>query len=396
MIGIMHGIVNQHTGANKEGDILPRAKKSATEYYSYDDIDKLDAVYNLVIGQRSNGKTYGMLKKIIDAYINDKLPSAYIRREKEEIVKGNIGYIFDVLAGYIEELTDGTYNGVVYVSHAWYLCRYAQKDGEDKKVAQDRTPFCRAYAISTADKTKGADPGAMRYIVFDEFITRRFYLTNEFVLYQNLLSSIIRNRENTKIYMLGNTVNKYCPYFADMGLHDIGDMDQGTIDLYIIGRSKTKIAVEYCSEVKATKKVSKYFAFDNPQLTMITKGNWEIALYRHAPENLDDAEIVLSFFVVFANKTVQGDIYIYRDYPLIFWHPKTTPLQHPDSDIIYYADTYDGNPLHQVALSGGSTKAQRLIERLIRDQKTFYSDNTTGEFINNWLKSALMPKLIKG
>ena len=66
----------------------------------------------------------------------------------------------------------------------------------------DKNPFCRAYAISTADTTKGADPGPMKYIVFDEFITRRFYLTNEFVLYQNLLSSIIRNRDKIKIYML--------------------------------------------------------------------------------------------------------------------------------------------------------------------------------------------------
>lgn len=378
---------------------MPRKKadKADSGFYSYADIDKLDAVYNLVIGQRSNGKTYGMLKKILDGYIDDKIPSAYVRREKEEIVKGNVGFIFDVLSGYISERTKDKYNGITYISHAWYLCKFAtDQSGEEKKIAQDRTPFCRAYAISTADKTKGADPGAVKYIVFDEFITRRYYLTNEFILFQNLLSSIIRNRDGVKIYMLGNTVNKYCPYFADMGLHDIADMDAGTIDLYVVGRSKTKIAVEYCATAKSTKKVSKYFAFDNPQLTMITTGAWEIALYRHPPDGVGDCEIVRSFFVVFSGKTVQGDIYIYQDYPIIVFHPKTTPLKHPEKDIIYYPDSYDGNPLHQVALSGGVTRAQRLIEQLIKTQKTFYSDNTTGEFVNNWLKSALMPKLIKG
>lgn len=377
---------------------MPRKKiKNDAGYYSYDDIDKLDAVYNLIIGQRSNGKTYGILRKIVAAYINENLPSAYIRRQKEEIVKGNIGYIFDPQLPYIEELSGGKYNGITYISHAWYLCRYAEMaNGEQKKVVTDKNPFCRAYAISTADTTKGADPGPMKYIVFDEFITRRFYLTNEFVLYQNLLSSIIRNRDKIKIYMLGNTVNQYCPYFSDMGVHDISDMDPGTIDLYLVGRSKIKIAVEYCATAPVSKKVSKYFAFDNPQLKMITTGAWEIALYRHAPENLDDSEIVLSFFVVFSGKTVQGDIYIYNDYPLIFFHPKTTPLQHPDRDIIYYQDTYDGNPLHQVQLHTGATRAHCLIESLIKTQKTFYSDNSTGEFINNWLKKATMPQLIRG
>lgn len=378
---------------------MPRKKVKSDDagYYSYDDIDKLDAVYNLIIGQRSNGKTYGILHRVIEAYINDNLPSAYIRRQKEEIVKGNIGFIFDPHIPYIEELSKGKYNSIMYVSHAWYLCRYAETaNGEPKRVATDKNPFCRAYAISTADTTKGADPGPVKYVVFDEFITRRFYLTNEFVMFQNLLSSIIRNRDNVKIYMLGNTVNKFCPYFADMGLHDISDMDPGTIDLYTVGRSKLKIAVEYCATAPVSKKVSKYFAFENPQLKMITTGAWEIALYRHAPENLDDSEIVLSCFVVFSGKTVQGDIYIYQDYPLLFWHPKTTPLQHPERDIIYYPDSYDGNPLHQVTLSGGNTRAHKLIAQLIRDQKTFYSDNSTGELINNWLKKVTMSQLIRG
>ena len=38
------------------------------------------------------------------------------------------------------------------------------------------------------------------------------------LFFMNVLSTIIRDRENIKIFMLGNTVNKYCPYFDEMGL----------------------------------------------------------------------------------------------------------------------------------------------------------------------------------
>jgi len=96
-------------------------------------------------------------------------------------------------------------------------------------------------------------------------MTRQGYLQNEFILYCNLLSSLIRNREDAVIYMCANTVNRYCPYFKEMGLKDVDTMPQGQICIYTYGNADLTVAVEYCDPVKATEKVaSKYFAFDNP------------------------------------------------------------------------------------------------------------------------------------
>lgn len=360
------------------------------KYYSYTKIDKIGATYNLIIGQRSNGKTYGACHKILETYIKTGKPSAYIRRMDEMIKPSYIQGLFDPHLDYIDEATEHRYNRVVYRSHCFYLARIDEDDaGRFKKTAQDINPFCRTYAISTAETTKGTDPGEMAYILFDEFITRQFYLANEFVKYQNLLSSIIRDRPNVKIYMLANTVSKHCPYFKDMGLYRIQHQEQGTIDVYTMGKTGTKIAVEYCSPSKATQKVSKYFAFDNPQLEMITKGTWEIALYRHAPEGLSKHPIILTFFVVYDGKTVQGDIYMYKDHPLIFWHPKTTPIKDPDNTVIYSEDQSDGNPLHQMDLRAAPSRAQKLIFELCRTRKTFFADNETGEVIASWAKFAV-------
>ena len=62
----------------------------------------------------------------------------------------------------------------------------------------------------------------MKTILFDEFITKGMYLTDEFMAFMNTLSTIIRQRDNVKIFMCGNTVNKFNPYFEEMGLNDMG------------------------------------------------------------------------------------------------------------------------------------------------------------------------------
>lgn len=336
-----------------------------------------------------------MLKKIIDEYLKTGTPSAYIRRLDEQIKPTYISFLFNPLAEYVAKKTEGRYNSFDYRLRAFYLTNTETDEVGNIKKTKDKKPFCRLYSINTHDTSKGADAGRVRYVVFDEFITRQYYLTNEFVMFQNVLSSIIRNRDGVQIYMLANTVNKYCPYFADMGLKGIDEMEQGTIAIYTVGKTKTTIAVEYCAQNQTSQKVSKYFAFDNPQLDMITEGSWEIALYRHAPPQLNNYPILFSFFVVYHDKIVQGDIYQYKNYPIIFYHPKTTELQHPERDVIYYEDIYDGNPLHMISLTGGQTRAQKIIEQLIRTNRTFYSDNSCGELVNNWLKSALLPKILK-
>lgn len=360
------------------------------DYYSYHNIDKLDATYNLIIGQRANGKTFGWCRKAIDAYIDEGLPSAYIRRLDEQIRPTNMSHLFAPHEDYITQKTNGKYNAIIYRLHAFYFARYEKTaTGGDKKTAQDKNPFCRTYAISTAETTKGADAGELKYVCFDEFMTRMHYLNNEFVLFQNLLSSLIRTRSGVKIYMLANTVNKYCPYFADMGLRNVSKQKQGTIDIYKMGKSDTTIAVEYCAKSEVSVLTSKYFAFDNPQLDMISSGAWEIALYRHAPPQINDYRIMISFFVLFDNQTVQGDVYMYKGYPVILYHAKTTPVKDPDHSIMYIQDTIDGNPLHQVDLRVAPTKAQKLVLDLMHYQKAFYANNEIGEVINNWMKYSM-------
>lgn len=367
----------------------PATVPATSDYYDYTAIMGVDAIYRVIIGQRSNGKTYGWARRCIDHYLRDGLPSAYIRRMDEMIKPKNIQALFDPHLEYIKEATKGEYNGIEYRTNGWYLTRMERNAaGAWERVAKDMQPFCRSYAISTIETTKGADNGAVWSICFDEFMTRQFYLANEFVLFTQLLSSIIRDRDGVQIFMLANTVTKSCPYFKEMGLYRVLKQEQGTIDVYQLGQDGDKIAVEYCAAVDTIKKkVSKYYAFDNPQLEMITQGSWEMALYRHAPLNLSQYRVICTFFVEHDGLTIQGDVHLYQGYPIIFWHFKTTEIKDPEHTIIYSQDVVDGNPLHQRDVKTVFCRAQNMIFDMIRTQKTFYADNETGEAVAAYLKT---------
>ena len=355
-------------------------------YYDSSEIRKIGALYNMIIGTRSNGKTFDWCHDTIDHYLETGIPSAYIRRLDTMLDASNLADLYDPQLDFIREKSGGKWNSILYRTHAFYLCRYEEtKTGGRAKVAQDPKPFCRTYAINTVETTKGADRGQVYSVCLDEFITRTFYLTNEFVMFQNLLSSIIRNRPGVTIWMIANTVNKSCPYFREMGISHIREMKPGQIDVYQLGRTDKKIAVEYCEYTGAPAAVAEYFAFDNPELRMITSGSWEIASYRHPPQKLGKSRLLLSFWIEFEGQVLQGDMHQYEGYPIISIHPCSGLKPEERRNKIIYTETVkDGNPLHQMSLRARPTRAQELIASLIAQRKTFFADNETGEVFANW------------
>ncbi len=364
------------------GDAAPLEEKEIKDFYDIEPIDNTNAVYRMIIGQRSNGKTYSVCRHIIENYLDRGERAAYIRLYEESITPKNIQDLFDPHLSLIIEKSDGQWNGIYYRAKQFYLCRY---DEEGNMIAKDPTSFCFTASINTAENTKGQDRGEVNIVVFDEFATRQGYLTNEFVLFCNLLSSIIRNRDNTIIYMLANTVNRYCPYFKEMGLKDIEQMPQGEIYIYTYGNKDLTVAVEYCDPVKATEKVaSKYFAFDNPQLEMITEGKWELQFYPHPPYKIMDKWIRKEFYVEFGGSLIKGEIIANSPDLFIFFHPQTKDIKIGEKTVLYTTD-FTTSKLHCRFLKDCPTPLHTLIKDLITKKSVCFSDNECGELIRNWL-----------
>lgn len=363
-------------------DAAPQEEKELKDFYDIQPIDDTGAVYRMIIGQRSNGKTYSACKHIIENYFERGERGAYIRRYEEDITPKNIASLFDPHISLIIEKSNGDYNGIWYRAKCFYLCYY-DEDGQISR--RDPIPFCICRSINTAEHTKGQDAGEVHTVIFDEFATRQGYLNNEFILFCNLLSSLIRNRDNTIIYMLANTVNRYCPYFKEMGLKDVENMPQGQIFVYTYGNKDLTVAVEYCDPVKATEKVaSKYFAFDNPQLEMITTGAWELQFYPHPPYRIMPGWIRREFYIEFGGQLIKGEIIANSPDLFIFFHLQTKDVEIKEKDILYTTE-FTTSRLHCRYLKDCPTAAHQLIKDLILKKSVCFSNNETGELFRNWL-----------
>lgn len=354
------------------------------KFYRLDEILSRNCQYNIIFGERSNGKTYAALEYGLRRYIEHGEKMAYVRRWKEDYrgKRGQALFSGHEETGLISKLTNGEYNRVKYYAGKWYLAKW---DEDLQKLVPSDDEFCYAFALSDVEHDKSTSYPRVTTIVFDEFLSRQYYLPNEFVTFMNVLSTIIRHRDNIKIFMLGNTVNKFCPYFQEMGLSHIEKMEPGKIDIYSYGESKLKVAVEYCkSPNKDGKKSDVYFAFDNPSLQMITGGAWEIDLYPHLPRKYNQSDVTFIYFINFNEQLLQCEIITLSDCTFTYIHRKSTPIQDPDHDIIF-SDEYDPRPNHFRNIRKPCSEFERRIAEYFRKEKVFYQDNEVGEVVRNYL-----------
>lgn len=360
------------------------------KFYSSEKIDKIGAQYNIIISGRSDGKTYDIQKKILKKYAEHGEQGAIIRRWTEDFTGKRGQAMFSALVenGEIEKLTNGRWTNIKYYASKWYFCNF---DAESHKITeQDETPFCYGFALTSYEHDKSTSYNGVTTILFDEFMTKFNYLTDEFVMFCNVISTIVRQRTNVKIYMLGNTVTKFCPYFEEMGIKHIDKMQPGTIDIYRYGDSGLTVAVEYADITKRgmfRKKSDVYFAFDNPKLQMITSGAWELDIFPHCPRKYRPCEIQFIFFVVFSRKILQCELVVSNSDIFVFVHPKTTELQNPETDLIYTPDM----PLNTRNIRKTFMFPTDTIDTKIRDLYNaglfFYSDNSTGDIFKNFILS---------
>ena len=354
-----------------------------TQWWDRTALDETGAVYRLAVGGRGIGKTYSVCKTILTDYLTEGKRGAYIRRYEEEITPKNIAALFNPHRDLIIELSGGKYNDISYRAKEWHLCF---TDDEGKIVEKDPTAFCIAAAINTWMTTKGQDRGEVSTILFDEFLIREQYLKDEFVDFMNVVSSLIRDRDGAVIYCLANTVSKYSPYWKEFGIEGVESMEQGEIRVYQYGESELTLAIEYCADVSATDKVaSKYFAFDNPRLKMVSEGRWEILDYDRLPrgKKIFEEDIKYRFYIDFNGHLLCGKIVKDKTELFIFFHEQTKDIK-IDSRTIIYTMKPTTELCHVHFLKDCPTPVHKMIKDLIMKKAVFVADNEVGEVFRTW------------
>lgn len=349
-------------------------------------IDRTDAQYRFLIGLRSNGKTSACLESSLKYCVKSGTQMAIIRRWDTDF-KGDTSAktCFNGLSdrGIITEITNGVWDGIKYYNGAWYFSRV---DADTEKTVRNDIPIAYAFSINMEEHYKSGSWPRITRVVFDEVISRKGYLPDEFVSFCNILSTIIRTRDDVVIYMCANTINWDCLYFKEMGLGNIRDLKEGDLKVWQYGQSKLKVAVQYTDKLSQKGSPSDvYFAFGNPKLKMITGGDWEIALYPLLPcSSVHRNDILFTFYVKYEFDTLQGEVVQKDNNVFIFMHNKTTTLKEKQDDLIF-SNEVRPEPNYVYDILRPTMKITKKIAALIAAGKIFYQSNTVGEVMNNYI-----------
>lgn len=223
-------------------------------HYNMDEIDSIGARFNLIWGERSNGKSYQVKhKKAVEKYIKTGKRFILLRRLREEITTEKVEqYFMDVD---VAKLTHNKYNCITLYRKRLYFSVYDNETGKVKRYEH----IGYVMALSTEQNYAGASYLDVEDIIFEEFMSRSVYLPNESNKLMNLYATVDRKRLKVRLWLVGNTISRVCPYINDWGLHKIiSEQKQGTIVTKEIETEQDKvlIAIEYC---KSTGVSSRYY-----------------------------------------------------------------------------------------------------------------------------------------
>lgn len=349
------------------------------DYYSLKNILRKGADYNLIYGERSNGKSYAVKEYVLKRFFDTGEQFVYMRRYDRDITRGLAdGYFSDMP---IEKFSKGKYNIIYTHAGGVYVAYQDPETGKRINIAQ--CGFVRCLAL--AQRYSSTAYPHVTTIILEEFISLDgTYLPNEIMLFRHIISTVARRR-NIKVFMVANTISRLSPYFREFGVVNINTQAQGTIDLYTMQgeNGDTLIACEYCANTAARSKM--FFGADK---SMTNEGKWLVKDYPKLERPREQWECLAQFVVEFNDTRFLVEYLMSFDNVLIddtffclYVTPKTTPVK---KGTVVYSNIVTSNPFYRRGLEGASQR-EDLILSLI-DTKTFYCDNLTGTEFNEVVK----------
>lgn len=354
------------------------------EHYSIRELLLRKALYNLILGQRSNGKSYAVKDmSLYEAYtgldyithkpLGKRRYLAYIRRWKEELKASDVESYFDDMP--IAKLTNNEYDCVSVWRSDIYL---AKLNDEGKKDRGMKIGHC--FCLTSATHYKSLTYPDILNLIFEEFLTD-MYLPREVENLESIVSTIARSEE-VHVYMIGNTISRLCPYFREWELTNCLKQKQGTIDIY---KKKSPawdpkseswieniilIAVEYCQQNLKTGIMS----FGRASRS-INGGEWECDEQPHLPKKFN--EYNLKYKILFKSGDFAFMVTLLQDNEKRELTLYCYPASETSSAKRVVSDDYSMDRFHTNHLTP-LTKYDKIVIDLLNVGKICFSDNLTG------------------
>lgn len=344
-------------------------------HYNMDEIDKIGARINLIYGERSNGKSYQVKhKKAVEKYIKTGKRFILMRRLKEEITSEKIEQYFQDVD--VSKLTNGKFNCITLYRKSLFFSVYDNETGKTKRF--DKIGY--VVALSTEQNYAGASYLDVEDIIFEEFMSRTDYLSNESNKLMNFYATVDRKRLTTRLWLVGNTISRVCPYINDWGLHQIiSSQKQGTIVVkeipdVIEENPPIKIAIEYCMSTGTTSGTI------GTNAQMINTGAWETRPQPHLPKSYNDYKVLYRFGFQYKSFKFLSEYLVDKETkqnPIWFIYPYYKKFS---NKIIVFSDIIKVSKYWQRDIYNISIKNDKLRSLFLtfKENKIFYASDMTG------------------
>lgn len=360
-------------------------KKKQIKFLTYkrlrEMVKKNNLNYLLLVGQRSNGKSFAVKEECLRHYLETGKEFFYIRRYDDDIKDFLVEqYLSDlevlvdqdtgeVIRRPIYELTNGNYDTISVFRKNIYLAR---TDENGKIVRGDK--IGHVWSVNKEERLKSQIFNNVDRIIFEEFITSGSYILNEPVRFASLISTILRLRQGV-IYMVGNTLSRIVPYYSAWNLQGTSKQKQGSMQCYEFksGDSMVRVGVYLCEELNV--KSSMYLGSAEAS---ITKGYYHADYQSKLEMPIEDYEVIYSVVFIFDNHGFLMQLLRAKyeeSYYTWYVQPKNTPPQ-KGSRII--TDTYSANPMVSHTFRDALSKEEAVAFDLLRLKKVAFSDDLTG------------------
>lgn len=353
------------------------------QYYNIANILAKKAHYNLIYGERSNGKSYAVKVECLKRFRDFGAEFMYIRRYDTDIKIDLVnGYFADVP---LKEIFGDKYNTIYAHAGRIYLARVGE-DGKKSDVIQ-----CGYYrALNVAQRYSSTAYPNVQNIILEEFISLNGeYLSNELFLFNHIISTVARRRDIC-VFMIANSISRISPYWREYGVNDIiQTQKQGTIE--VIERQTDGgaqiVAVEYCANTAQRSKM-----FSGARQDMTNGGKWLAQDYPKLPTPRAEWECLYTFVVQYKDFKFLVEYLSSGGAYCLYATPKTTPIK-PNTRVL--TDRASVDPLTTTGLIPLNNK-ERAVFAMLTSGKTFFSDNLTGtefsECVRQLKRGALVDK----
>jgi hypothetical protein len=168
-----------------------------------------NALFNIIVGNRGGGKSYGAKKRAIENFIRKKEQFGYIRRYRDDLRKPMLQFFKDIAW----EFPDYEFK----IDGDRFLIRLKPLEENAKWSEEDVAGY--GFVLSTASNKKSISYPNITTLIFDEFLIEKgnqTYLPNEVEKLLNLYETVARpgtGHPRVVLFMLANAISITNPYF---------------------------------------------------------------------------------------------------------------------------------------------------------------------------------------